>query len=57
MAALSIAMNRASLSQNVSVALTKKVLESTEQNSAELIKMLETPHPTLGNSIDLKAYD
>lgn len=54
-AALSIAMNRASLSQSVSVALTKKVLESTEQNSAELIKMLETPHPALGNSIDLKA--
>ncbi|WP_419392634.1 YjfB family protein [Cytobacillus praedii] len=54
-AALSIGMNQATLKQNVSIALTKKVMESTEQNSAELIKMLETSHPTLGKSIDLKA--
>ncbi|MED3575110.1 YjfB family protein [Cytobacillus praedii] len=54
-AALSIGMNQATLKQNVSIALTKKVMKSTEQNSAELIKMLETSHPTLGKSIDLKA--
>lgn len=54
-AALSIGMNQATLKQYVSIALTKKVMESTEQNSAELIKMLEASHPTLGKSIDLKA--
>lgn len=54
-AALSIGMNQATLKQSISIALTKKVMESTEQNSAELIKMLEATHPTLGKSIDLKA--
>lgn len=52
-AALSIGMNQASLSQNVSIALTKKAMDSAEQNSIQLLKMLEVPHPTLGNSVDI----
>ncbi|MFS0782187.1 YjfB family protein [Bacillus sp. 1P06AnD] len=54
-AALSIGMKQASLSQSVSIALTKKAMDSTEQTSAELMKMIEATHPTLGNSLDLKA--
>jgi hypothetical protein len=53
-AALSISMNQASLSQNVSIALMKKVMESSQQNANQMIQMIQVPHPTLGKSIDLK---
>ncbi|MFT4417183.1 YjfB family protein [Fredinandcohnia humi] len=53
-AALSIGMNQASLAQNVGIALSKKVMETAEQNNNQLLKMLEAPHPHLGKSIDLK---
>ncbi|WP_449598766.1 YjfB family protein [Niallia sp. Marseille-Q9988] len=52
-AALSIGMNQASLSQNVGIALTKKAMNTAEQNSDQLLKMLEAPHPTLGKSVDM----
>lgn len=52
-AALSIGMKQASLSQNVGIALTKKAMDTAEQNSDQLLKMLEAPHPTLGKSSDL----
>lgn len=53
-AALSIGMNQASLSQNVSIALAKKVIETSQQSNEQLLKTMEAPHPTLGKSIDLK---
>lgn len=52
-AALSIGLKQASLSQGVGIALTKKAMDTAEQNSDQLLKMLEAPHPTLGKSIDL----
>lgn len=52
-AALSIGMNQASLSQIVGIALTKKAMNTAEQNSDQLLKMLEAPHPTLGKSVDM----
>lgn len=53
-AAFSVSMNSASLGQAVSLALTKKVMDTTEQSAAQMIQMLQAPHPTLGNEIDLK---
>ncbi|HYK74710.1 MAG TPA: YjfB family protein [Pseudoneobacillus sp.] len=53
-AALSIGMSQASLSQSVGIALTKKVMETSEQNNIQLLKMMEAPHPYLGQSIDVK---
>jgi len=53
-AALSVSMHQASLGQSVSIALTKKALDNTQQNATQMIEMLQAPHPTLGNSIDLK---
>ena len=53
-AALSVSMHQASLGQSLSIALTKMSLVSTQQNATQMIEMLESPHPTLGNSIDLK---
>ncbi|MCM3216126.1 YjfB family protein [Niallia taxi] len=53
-AALSVGMNQASLGQSVSIALTKMSLDNTQQNTIQMMEMLQAPHPTLGNSIDLK---
>lgn len=53
-AALSMGMSQSSLAQSVSIALTKKVMDTAQENSVQMLKMLQAPHPTLGNSIDLK---
>ncbi len=54
-AALSISLNQATLSQSVGIALSKKVMENAQQNQSQLLKMMEAPHPNLGKSIDIKA--
>jgi hypothetical protein len=53
-AALSINLNQASLGQGIGIALAKRTMEAAQQNSQEMLKMLEAPHPSLGKSIDLK---
>lgn len=53
-AALSMVNKQASIGQSVGIALTKKVLDTSEQSSNQLLKMMEAPHPNLGKSIDLK---
>lgn len=55
--ALSIAMSQTELQQNVSVALSKKVMDFSQTQGEGLLQMLRTPmapHPTSGNRIDLK---
>ncbi|QDP39925.1 YjfB family protein [Radiobacillus deserti] len=57
-AALSMAMNQASLGQQVGIALAKKAMQTSEQNSYQLLQMMGAPtpeHPDLGNLVDLKA--
>lgn len=51
--ALSVAMHQASLAQNVNIALTKKMLDTAQQNADQTLKLIQ--HPTLGQTIDLKA--
>lgn len=53
-AALSINLNQASLGQGIGIALAKKTMEAAQQNSQEMLKMLDAPHPSLGKLIDLK---
>lgn len=53
-AALSIAMNQATLMQNVSLAVTKQAMEMQQQNTEQLVEMLDAPHPTAGNTIDIQ---
>lgn len=53
-AALSMGMSNASLSQSVSIALTKKTMDMAQQNAGQMVQMLQAPHPTLGKSIDVK---
>ncbi len=54
-AALSISMKQSQLAQNVSLALIKKVLNTSAMNSQQLIKMMElNANPDLGGNIDIK---
>jgi len=53
-AALSIGLNQASLNQNVSIALAKKVMKTSQQSNEQMLKAMEAPHPNLGKSIDVK---
>lgn len=53
-AALSKAMNQATLMQNVSLAVTKQAMEMQQQNTEQLVEMLDDPHPTAGHTIDIQ---
>lgn len=54
-AALSISMKQSQLAQNVSLALMRKVLDTSTMNSQQLIKMMElNANPDLGGNIDIK---
>ncbi|MFF2796109.1 YjfB family protein [Lysinibacillus xylanilyticus] len=53
-AGLSMAMNQTSLMQNVSLAVTKQAMEMQQQNSEQLVEMLDAPHPTAGHTIDVQ---
>lgn len=52
-AALSISMKQSQLSQQVSLALVKKTMEVSTDNTQALIKMMElNVNPNLGSKID-----
>lgn len=53
-AALSTSLQQSSLSQNISIAVTKMSLDNAQQNASQMMDMLQAPHPTLGHVIDLK---
>lgn len=58
-AASSTIMSQAQLKQDVGVSLMKKTMDMAESNSQQMVNMLkqstvQTPHPTLGNTIDMK---
>jgi hypothetical protein len=51
----SLSKAQASLGQKVSLAMTKKAMDTTEQKGNQMVEMLKaSQHPTLGKSIDLK---
>lgn len=53
-AALSTGLSQASLSQDISMAVTTKAIDAAQQNANQIVEMIQAPHPNLGNSIDLK---
>ncbi|MGE7673983.1 YjfB family protein [Lysinibacillus sp. NPDC094403] len=53
-AALSMAMNQATLMQNVSLAVTKQAMDMQKQSTEQLVEMLDAPHPTAGHTIDVQ---
>ncbi len=55
-AALAMTMSQAQLMQNVSLAVTDKVMETQQmqgQQLAEMMKTADAPHPNLGQKIDI----
>ena len=52
-AALSIALNQQQLMQNISIASTKQAIQLQQQSTEQLVEMIDTQHPTLGQSIDI----
>lgn len=55
-ASLSISMKQSQLSQQVSLALVKKTMEVSTENTQALIKMMElNVNPNLGSTIDFTA--
>ena len=55
-AALAITMSQAQLMQNVSLAVTDKVMETQQMQGQQLTEMMKTadaPHPNLGQKIDI----
>jgi hypothetical protein len=54
-AALSVAMNQSQIQQQASLSVMKMAMNTAEQNSVDLTKMLEqSVQPHLGSSIDVK---
>jgi hypothetical protein len=54
-AALSVMINQSQIQQQACLSVMKMAMNTAEQNSVDLTKMLEqTVQPHLGNSIDLK---
>ncbi|MGN7476800.1 YjfB family protein [Solibacillus silvestris] len=52
-AALAMTMKQAELMQNVSLAVTKQAMEFQEQSAEQLLEVIDAPHPTLGQTIDI----
>lgn len=48
---MSIGLHQAQLQQDVGFAVTEKAMDSAEQTSAELLKMMDDPN--LGQNIDV----
>lgn len=52
---LSTGMNQASLSLAVSTALTKKIIDTANENAQSLLKIMNANYdPNLGNNIDVR---
>ncbi|HJH10952.1 MAG TPA: YjfB family protein [Metalysinibacillus jejuensis] len=52
-AALAMNMSQAKLMQDVSLAVTKQAMEMQEQQTTQLVEMLDAPHPTAGQNFDI----
>ncbi|WP_074432955.1 YjfB family protein [Bacillus ndiopicus] len=52
-AALAMNMKQTQLMQQVSIAVTKQVMEFEQQSTEQLLEVIDVPHPNLGQSIDI----
>lgn len=52
-AALAMNMSQAKLMQDVSLAVTKQAMEMQEQQTTQLVEMLDAQHPTAGQNFDI----
>lgn len=52
-AALAMDMKQTQLMQQVSIAVTKQAMDFEQQSTEQLLEIMDAPHPTLGQSIDI----
>ncbi|SHJ17374.1 YjfB family protein [Propionispora hippei] len=52
-AALSVAYSLSQVQTDASIQVLKKVMDTTETNSAEMLDMLVPPSATLGSNVDV----
>ena len=52
-AALAMSMKHTELMQDVSLAMTKKVMEFQQENAEQIVEVIDTSHPVLGKTIDI----
>lgn len=54
--AVSMSLSTQSLSEQVGIALARKTMDVANQNSQDMIKMMElSANPNLGSNLDLRA--
>lgn len=54
-ATTSINLKQSTLSQNVSIALTKKIMDNANESAQSLLKVMETnTNPNLGSNLDVR---
>ncbi len=52
-AALAMSLKQTELIQNVTLAVTKQAMVFQEQSTDQLLEILDAPHPTSGQTIDV----
>lgn len=52
-AALAMDMKQTQLMQQISIAVTKQAMDFEQQSTEQLLEIMDAPHPTLGQSIDI----
>ncbi|MCM3720662.1 YjfB family protein [Solibacillus isronensis] len=52
-AALAMSMKHTGLMQDVSLAMTKKVMEFQQENAEQIVEVIDASHPVLGKLIDI----
>lgn len=52
-AALAMSMKHTELIQDVSLAMTKKMMEFQQENAEQIVEVIDASHPVLGKTIDI----
>ncbi|MEK5185766.1 YjfB family protein [Solibacillus sp. FSL W7-1324] len=52
-AALAMSMKQTELIQDVSLAMTKKMMKFQQENAEQIVEVIEASHPFLGQTIDI----
>ena len=52
-AALAMSMKQTELMHDVSLAMTKKMMEFQEENAEQIVEVIDASHPILGQTIDI----
>ena len=52
-AALAMSMKHTDLMQDISLTMTKKMMEFQQENAEQIVEVIDASHPILGKTIDI----